>query len=771
MKTKLILSALLSFYFCGLSSQVPQGFNYQAIARDVSGNPIISTSLPVTITIQSDSLGGIIFWKELHSSVVTNGFGLFTLILGSGARQTASTVASFSDINWTVNPKFIMTEVFYQGTLKNMGSSRLWTVPYSMVAGELGGTLDKLQVAGKTTSLEEALFEVKNINGQTVFAVYNEGVRAYVDNGLAKGSKGGFAIGGFDQIKAEGQKYFFINSDSIRMYIDDNPLKKSKGGFAIGGFDQVKSGNTNFLNVATDASGIINPSQNRVLWYPIKNSFLAGRVLIEHPDSVGLNSFATGFESKAKGQYSQAMGYAAKARGDFSTAIGFNSVAKGESSYSFGSNAQAIGKGSFAFGSVGLDSTRLNSTGQTSATGEYAYAMGFGSKAIGNGSFAVGVINSAEGVFSLATGYGTVSKGPFSTTMGGGTLTETGGWFSSATGFLTKAGAWSSTAFGDKTYASGHTSFATGFTTIASGQLSATFGDQSKASGYASFAMGYNTTAQSYASLVLGRYNLISGTTNAWYAGEPIFVIGNGTSTTARSNAMTVYKNGNADFGGNGYFGGNVNVMGYGNFGGNGYFGGNCYFSGFGNYNSYINLNLTSTGRAIYVNNDEALWYNGTCFSWGYGGIYNFIAKKVAIGADVNSPTYMLYVTGSTYSSNGYASGSDLRWKKNLQPLENKINGLMQLNGYKFNWRKDEFPEMNFDSETQIGLIAQDVEKVFPELVRTDNNGFKAVSYEKLSVILLEGMKEQQKQIESLNEKISRLEKSVELLLVENAGK
>jgi hypothetical protein len=78
---------------------------------------------------------------------------------------------------------------------------------------------------------------------------------------------------------------------------------------------------------------------------------------------------------------------------------------------------------------------------------------------------------------------------------------------------------------------------------------------------------------------------------------------------------------------------------------------------------------------------------------------------------------------------------------------------------------------MNFDSETQIGLIAQDVEKVFPELVRTDNNGFKAVSYEKLSVILLEGMKEQQKQIESLNEKISRLEKSVELLLVENAGK
>ncbi len=64
---------------------------------------------------------------------------------------------------------------------------------------------------------------------------------------------------------------------------------------------------------------------------------------------------------------------------------------------------------------------------------------------------------------------------------------------------------------------------------------------------------------------------------------------------------------------------------------------------------------------------------------------------------------------------------------------------------------------MKFDKDRQIGLIAQEVEKVFPELVRTDDNGYKAVSYEKLTVVLLEGIKEQQKQIESLQNQIGEL--------------
>ena len=112
--------------------QIPQGFNYQAIAKDGSGTPIAGQTLPVRISIQSDSLGGTIFWVELHSSVTTNSSGLFTLVVGKGEMQSG-TAATFSAIDWSVWPKYIQTEVDYGGW-KNLGSSKMWSVPYAMVS-------------------------------------------------------------------------------------------------------------------------------------------------------------------------------------------------------------------------------------------------------------------------------------------------------------------------------------------------------------------------------------------------------------------------------------------------------------------------------------------------------------------------------------------------------------------------------------------------------------------------------------------------------------
>ena len=257
MKTKLVLSSLLSFVFYLLSSQVPQGFTYQAIARDVSGNAIANQSLPVRLTIQSDSLGGTTFWIEEHSSVATNNLGLFTLVLGKGEKKAGSSVSSFNKIDWSVIPKFIKTEIYYGGW-KYMGTSRLWSVPYSMVAGDINDTLKKLIVKGETDLMDEALFEVKNKKGQTVFAVYNEGVRIYVDDGKAKGTtKGGFAIGGLDAGKNPGQEYFRVTRDSTRVYVNDETSKgTTKGGFAIGGFDNAKTPGHEYLRVTPDSTRV-----------------------------------------------------------------------------------------------------------------------------------------------------------------------------------------------------------------------------------------------------------------------------------------------------------------------------------------------------------------------------------------------------------------------------------------------------------------------------------------------------------------------------------
>jgi hypothetical protein len=244
----------LSFVPCALS-QIPQGFNYQAVARNGAGEPIGNTAMPVMITIQGDSLGTDIIWKELHSSVTTTAQGAINIVLGRGAKQAGS-ASTFSAIDWSITPRFIKTEINYNGW-KAMGVTRLWSVPYAMMAGGTGAPFKKLSVNGETAINDEALFEVKNKDGNTVFAVYNEGVRVYVSDG-EKGIKGGFAVGGFGTDKAESQKYLVVSKDSVRIYLDTNPAtKKLKGGFAVGGYDMTKGTSVeDYLQVTRDSTRI-----------------------------------------------------------------------------------------------------------------------------------------------------------------------------------------------------------------------------------------------------------------------------------------------------------------------------------------------------------------------------------------------------------------------------------------------------------------------------------------------------------------------------------
>ena len=137
---RLCVSTRLLFLILALSpvpcalSQIPQGFNYQAIARDGTGNILPNTPLQAMMYIQSESIGGTIFWKELHSTITTNDFGLFTLVIGTGTRQIESTVATFDLIDWSVTPKYLKTQIYYDGSWKDMGASQLYSVPYALRA-------------------------------------------------------------------------------------------------------------------------------------------------------------------------------------------------------------------------------------------------------------------------------------------------------------------------------------------------------------------------------------------------------------------------------------------------------------------------------------------------------------------------------------------------------------------------------------------------------------------------------------------------------------
>jgi hypothetical protein len=92
-----------------------------------------------------------------------------------------------------------------------------------------------------------------------------------------------------------------------------------------------------------------------------------------------------------------------------------------------------------------------------------------------------------------------------------------------------------------------------------------------------------------------------------------------------------------------------------------------------------------------------------------------------------------------------FNSASDINLKENIRPLEDSLNKVLQLNGVSFDWKETQQPS--------VGVIAQELEKVFPELVKTGEN--KSVNYNGLIGVLIEAVKEQQKQIEELKKQIN----------------
>ena len=98
---------------------------------------------------------------------------------------------------------------------------------------------------------------------------------------------------------------------------------------------------------------------------------------------------------------------------------------------------------------------------------------------------------------------------------------------------------------------------------------------------------------------------------------------------------------------------------------------------------------------------------------------------------------------------------SDKRLKDNVTPISNPIKKILQIGGYSFDWNEKQDTYKGHD----IGVIAQEVEKVLPEVVETRENGYKAVKYQKMVPLLIEAIKDQQKQIDELKEMIKKLTK------------
>jgi hypothetical protein len=408
--------------------------------------------------------------------------------------------------------------------------------------------------------------------------------------------------------------------------------------------------------------------------------------------------------------------------------------------------------------------------------GRFSFSTGYNTKAIGETSTSLGANTTASGLYSTSMGYGTTAMGSYSTSMGVSTI------------------------------ASGDYSTSMGSGTTASALYSTSMGHNTIASGFTSTSMGYNTIAKSAFSLAIGLYN---DTTNT----NRLFEIGNGDANNARSNAMTVLTNGNIGIGTStpGFPVNFPNTVGdkislYGNSGNHYGFGiqgsllqihsetvATDIAFGYGSSAFFIeNMRIKGNGNVGISNSnptrplsfpaslgEKILLYPGGAGEVGIGVYGNELrlhadnpGASVSFGTQDNAGAftqagrfqigggYALYVNGSIWA-NGTTYASDERFKQNITAISSPLQKLLQINGVEYEMKIDTFSKNNFLPGRQMGLLAQNVEKVVPEAVN-EKDGYKGVDYARLVPLLIESIKEQNKKMEDQQKQFDEQRKLID---------
>ena len=166
--------------------------------------------------------------------------------------------------------------------------------------------------------------------------------------------------------------------------------------------------------------------------------------------------------------------------------------------------------------------------------------------------------------------------------------------------------------------------------------------------------------------------------------------------------------------------------------------------------NAYGNPSLSSyygtitTSATLYVGGPFSTTTN--LYAGPIRGTVFYDRSNSAYYMDGNSTGDSIRVAGDVVA---YYS-SDKRYKENIKPIENALDKVKAINGVTFNWNEKSHKETG---KKDVGVIAQEVEEVFPEIVETRTNGYKAVDYQKLTAVLIESVKELTAKVEALEAK------------------
>ncbi len=673
-KLLLICFCILPFYI-GIAQS--QSINYKAIIRDNTGTILANDLVIVQFSILE---GTTSVYSENHTPT-TDANGLIVLNIGEGTILSGD----YTTIDWAAADHFLNVQINTGGGLIDMGTTQFLSVPYALhaqtaqnvlglaprdegngIGWRLTGIGDNSSEGYGAIGLNAIDLSVSDANGATLIFPYGAtGEHAFATgvNTIATGSR---AIAmGIDN-RASGDNAMAVGRSNIA---------SNNNAFAIG-LNNTASGSASFAGGASnEASG--------------SGSVVFGST----SDAIGLASFASGIGLHTDAYLSVAFGRGNIGGGDPDVWVATDplfEISNGSPVGSNDSNALTVFKNgniAMADSMVSADGTTgelaialghntisngeytLTAGEQTEASGESAVAFGTQTNASGNASFVTGIASTATGPTAVAMGFSAEASGTTSFAIGNNT--EARGFNSIAAGNSTLSSGSGAFAFGFQSTASGSQATAGGSGNIATGNNSVSLGTDSQSFGDHSFSMGTSAIAFSNSEFVIGRYSeLYSSSTSGTAGTDRLFVVGNGTSLSNRDNAITVLKNGNVGIGtsapqerfhvANGRLRIGTETV------------------------EDTGANRLEWNSSLFPDTDDAFQLGGSALRWE-----------------------------AVWATDGTINTSDRREKKDIQRLNYGLREILDLNPVRFRWKAK--PEQG----EKLGLIAQDLLEVIPEVVKT----------------------------------------------------
>lgn len=671
------------------------GLTYQAVLRDGQGQILSNSSKAVNFALRQGNDNGSIVYEETHMPT-TNAHGLINLIIGTGSPISGT----WQQMDWSQGPYFLQVSV--DGT--DMGVHRLESVPYAKYATEMSLS-HLLDVSSNTPQTDMVLKWDGNAWGPAVDAggnSYQAGSGIAINGSTIENTAPDQTISlsgsGATSINGTYPNFTISSSDQVND-ADADPSNELQSLSKSGTLVSLSNGGGSFTDAVNDADA--DPNNE------LQSLSLAGQTLsLSNGGSVLLpeTTDTSHWELNNQDQL-QTDRFVGLQVDQAHVALHVDP----DENILFGADTTGLG-GKFMWSGE----KKALRAGQLTPLGGTAY---WDQDSLGAGSIGLGTNVRAPGISGIAIGNKAWAKSANSIAIG--TVNEAIGSHSISLGITTRAVGFASIAIGSQSYAYGNRSLTMGF--------------ESDALSVYETAMGVYPTS----------YTPGLNAENTFHPTDRLFVIGNGTSNSARSNAFLILKNGRTTIG-------------------NGTPGDRLQIEAEAGENA-LRVRVAGTTRfRVYSNGGVAIGTNSSThtpatglYVFGEAKFNDHVYPRLDNSAELGRASNRWKLV---WSANGTLQTSDRRLKMNIHQLDYGLNQVLAMNPVRYHWKNDPY------GPSKLGFIAQDLLETVPEVVvqSEDPAASFGVNYSELIPVLVNAIQELSKKVESQQQQIVILQATIE---------